>query len=106
MLVLVGIQSDDSEEDINWLVSKIIHLRIFDDENGVMNKSILETGGEILAVSQFTLMARTKKGNRPSYIDAGTILPFQFPFTNNLSPHCKKRLKMRLKPGNSVQKWK
>lgn len=70
LLVLVGIQSDDTDEDIAWLASKIVNLRVFDDENGVMNKSILETGGEILAVSQFTLMARTKKGNRPSYIDA------------------------------------
>ena len=70
MLVLVGTQADDTDEDINWLASKIVNLRIFDDENGVMNKSILESGGEILAVSQFTLMARTKKGNRPSYIDA------------------------------------
>ena len=70
MLVLVGIQADDTDEDINWLASKIVNLRIFDDENGVMNKSIWESGGEILAVSQFTLMARTKKGNRPSYIDA------------------------------------
>ena len=61
MLVLVGIQADDTDEDINWLASKIVNLRIFDDENGVMNKSILESGGEILAVSQFTLMARTKK---------------------------------------------
>ena len=70
ILILVGIQTDDTDEDINWLSSKIVNLRIFDDENGVMNKSILDSGGEILAVSQFTLMARTKKGNRPSYIDA------------------------------------
>ena len=70
MIILVGIQADDTDEDINWLSSKIVNLRIFDDENGVMNKSILDSGGEILAVSQFTLMARTKKGNRPSYIDA------------------------------------
>ena len=70
MLVLVGIQADDTDEDINWLASKIVNLRIFDDENGVMNKSVLDTNGEILTVSQFTLMARTKKGNRPSYIDA------------------------------------
>lgn len=70
LLILVGIQSDDTDEDITWLASKIVNLRIFDDKNGVMNKSILETNGEILAVSQFTLMARTKKGNRPSYIDA------------------------------------
>ena len=70
MLILVGIQADYTDEDINWLASKIVNLRIFDDENGVMNKSILDSGGEILAVSKFTLMGRTKKGNRPSYIDA------------------------------------
>ena len=70
IMILVGIQADDHEEDIEWLSSKICNLRIFDDENGIMNRSILETAGEILAVSQFTLMARTKKGNRPSYIDA------------------------------------
>lgn len=70
MLILIGIQADDTDEDISWLTSKIVNLRIFDDENGIMNKSILESEGEILAVSQFTLMARTKKGNRPSYIDA------------------------------------
>ena len=70
MLVLVGIQADDTDEDISWLAAKIANLRIFDDEEGVMNRSILETGGDILAVSQFTLMARTRKGNRPSYIDA------------------------------------
>ena len=66
ILVLVGIQSDDTDEDINWLASKIVNLRIFDDENGIMNKSILDSDGEIHAVSQFTLMARTKKANRPS----------------------------------------
>ncbi|MDE6452295.1 MAG: D-tyrosyl-tRNA(Tyr) deacylase [Odoribacter sp.] len=70
MMILVGIQADDTKEDIEWLVTKICNLRIFNDEAGVMNRSILETDGEILAVSQFTLMARTKKGNRPSYIDA------------------------------------
>lgn len=70
MLVLVGIQADDSEEDIEWLAGKICQLRIFDDSEGVMNQSIKEIDGDILAVSQFTLMARTKKGNRPSYIDA------------------------------------
>ena len=70
LLVLVGIQADDTTEDIQWLTTKIVNLRVFDDENGVMNRSILESGGDILAVSQFTLMARTKKGNRPSYIDA------------------------------------
>lgn len=70
LLILVGIQADDTDEDIEWLTSKIGNLRVFNDENGVMNLSVKEINGEILAVSQFTLMARTKKGNRPSYIDA------------------------------------
>ena len=70
MLILVGIENTDTQEDIDWLCKKITNLRIFDDENGVMNKSILDTGGEILVISQFTLHASTKKGNRPSYIKA------------------------------------
>lgn len=70
MMILVGIEESDAHEDADWLVKKILNLRIFDDENGVMNKSILDAGGEILVVSQFTLMASTKKGNRPSYIRA------------------------------------
>lgn len=69
-MILLGIVEDDTEEDIAWLCGKIAHLRIFPDEQGIMNKSILETGGEILLISQFTLMASTKKGNRPSYIRA------------------------------------
>ena len=70
LLVLVGIEDRDTQEDIDWLTKKIVNLRIFDDENGVMNRSVLEIGGEILVVSQFTLHASTKKGNRPSYIHA------------------------------------
>lgn len=70
MLILIGIEESDGQEDIEWLCKKIVNLRIFDDENGVMNKSILDTGGEILVISQFTLHASTKKGNRPSYIKA------------------------------------
>ena len=69
-LILVGIEEADNQEDADWLCKKIIGLRVFDDENGVMNKSILEDGGEILVISQFTLHASTKKGNRPSYIKA------------------------------------
>ena len=69
-LILLGIGKDDTEEDINWLVKKIIALRIFDDEMGVMNRSIMDVNGEILVVSQFTLMASYKKGNRPSWINA------------------------------------
>lgn len=70
LLILIGITHDDSVEDIEWLSSKIVNLRIFDDENGVMNLSCLDKKADIVVVSQFTLHARTKKGNRPSYIDA------------------------------------
>ncbi len=70
MLILVGIEDSDNEDDINWLCKKIINLRIFDDQEGVMNLSIKDIGGDILAVSQFTLHASTRKGNRPSYIRA------------------------------------
>lgn len=70
LLILVGIEDEDNQEDIDWLSKKIISLRIFDDENGVMNLSIKDINAEILVVSQFTLHASTKKGNRPSYIKA------------------------------------
>ena len=70
LLIFIGITDDDNREDILWLTKKIANIRLFDDENGVMNRSIIEAGGDILAVSQFTLMASTKKGNRPSYIKA------------------------------------
>lgn len=70
LVVLVGIEEADNDEDIEWLAAKIVYLRIFNDAQGVMNVSIKEEGGEILLVSQFTLQASTKKGNRPSYIRA------------------------------------
>ena len=70
LLILVGIEDRETQEDIEWLAKKITNLRIFDDENGVMNRSCIEVEGEILVVSQFTLQASTKKGNRPSYIKA------------------------------------
>jgi D-tyrosyl-tRNA(Tyr) deacylase len=70
LLILVGIESEDNLEDINWLVSKIVYLRIFGDEKNVMNLSVKDSDGEIIVVSQFTLHALTKKGNRPSYIKA------------------------------------
>ena len=70
LLVLISIEDADAKEDIDWLSKKICNLRIFNDENGVMNLSVLETGGDMLVVSQFTLHASTKKGNRPSYIKA------------------------------------
>ena len=70
MMVLLGIEETDNAEDIEWLSRKVVNLRIFNDEEGVMNKSMLDVGGEMLLVSQFTLHASTKKGNRPSYIKA------------------------------------
>jgi len=70
LLVLLGIESADTQEDIEWLSSKIVQLRIFNDENGQMNRSVIETDGELLLISQFTLHAATKKGNRPSFIRA------------------------------------
>ena len=69
-MILVGIENADTQEDADWLCKKIVNLRVFDDENGVMNKSILDVNGNILVVSQFTLHASYKKGNRPSYIYA------------------------------------
>ena len=96
MLILVGIEEADGQEDIDWLCKKIVNLRIFDDENGVMNRSILETAGEILAVSQFTLMARTKKGNRPSYIDAAKpeiSVPLYEKFVQLLQKELQKEIK-------------
>ena len=85
--VFICAVGDDTQKDIDWLAEKIVNLRIFDDENGVMNKSILEDGGEILVVSQFTLMASTKKGNRPSYIRAArpeTAIPLYETFCQEL----------------------
>lgn len=70
LMILVGISVDDTLEDVQKLAGKVLNLRIFDDETGVMNKSILDVGGSVLSISQFTLLAETKKGNRPSYIKA------------------------------------
>ena len=88
LMILVGIEDADNEEDIDWLCKKIVNLRIFDDDNGVMNRSILESGGNILVISQFTLHASTKKGNRPSYIRAAKpeiAVPIYNRFCNELS---------------------
>ena len=87
-MILVGIEEADTQEDADWLCKKIVNLRVFDDENGVMNRSILDINGEILIVSQFTLMASTKKGNRPSYIRAArpeTAIPLYEYFCNEVS---------------------
>ncbi|MCD7977984.1 MAG: D-tyrosyl-tRNA(Tyr) deacylase [Tannerellaceae bacterium] len=70
LVILLGIENRDTQEDIEWLTKKIANLRIFDDENGVMNRSVIEEKGEVMIVSQFTLQASTKKGNRPSYMKA------------------------------------
>lgn len=88
LLVLLGIEIEDTEEDAFWLASKIAALRIFSDEKGVMNKSIIDSCGEVIVVSQFTLHAKTKKGNRPSYMKAANpekSIPLYEQFKKNLS---------------------
>ncbi len=96
LLVFLGIEDDDTAEDIEWLSSKIVNLRIFNDENGVMNVSIKDMDGEILLVSQFTLHASTKKGNRPSYIKASKpeiAIPMYEKMINYLSADLGKTIK-------------
>ena len=88
LLVLAGIEEEDDHDDVEWLANKIIQLRIFNDSNGVMNLSVLETGGSIMVISQFTLHAKTKKGNRPSYIKAArpeTAIPLYESFVKRIS---------------------
>jgi D-tyrosyl-tRNA(Tyr) deacylase len=88
LMVLIGIEEADNNEEIAWLCNKIVQLRIFNDTNGVMNLSVIETGGDIIAVSQFTLHAKTKKGNRPSYIKAASpdiAIPLYDSFIKTLS---------------------
>lgn len=88
LLVLLGVHSTDTQEDIDWLVKKISQLRVFDDENGVMNRSVMDIDGNVLVVSQFTLYASTKKGNRPSYINAAVpdiAIPLYESFVKTLS---------------------
>ncbi len=96
LLVLVGIENSDNQEDISFLCKKITNLRIFDDENGVMNKSVIDMDGEILVISQFTLHASTKKGNRPSYIKAARpeiAIPLYEDFCKELSNYLGKEVK-------------
>lgn len=88
MMILVGVEHDDTADDVEWLVKKTLSLRIFDDDAGVMNRSVLDVGGEILVVSQFTLHASTRKGNRPSYIRAAhpeTAVPLYRDFIDRLN---------------------
>jgi D-tyrosyl-tRNA(Tyr) deacylase len=95
LLVLVGIEDDDSQEDINWLSQKIINLRIFGDANEVMNLSVKDIQGEIIIVSQFTLYASTKKGNRPSYIKASkpeTAIPLYEKFVKQMELELGKKI--------------
>lgn len=87
-LILLGIEERDGQEDIDWLVKKVINLRVFDDENGVMNRSIMDAGGEFLVISQFTLFASYKKGNRPSWFRAAKheiSVPLYEQFCNQLA---------------------
>ena len=95
LLVLVGIEEADTIEDANWLISKIVHLRIFADENEVMNLSVKDIKGEIMVVSQFTLHAATKKGNRPSYIKAAKpnlAIPMYEEFVHHLESELGKKI--------------
>lgn len=92
LVLLVGFTAGDTSEKIDYLIKKVLNLRIFDDENGIMNKSVLEVGGSILSISQFTLYADTKKGNRPSYINAmgGDMAQNLYDeFNDKLSKHIK-----------------
>lgn len=92
LVLLVGININDTSNDVDYCVNKVLNLRIFDDENGVMNKSILDVGGSILSISQFTLQANTKKGNRPSYINAmkgEDAIKLYEEFNNKLNQHVK-----------------
>ena len=96
LMILVGIEEADNDSDVEWLTSKVVKLRSFDDENGVMNRSVLDVDGEILAVSQFTLHALTEKGNRPSYIRAAKpdiSLPLYEKFCNVLQQKLGKTVK-------------
>lgn len=96
LLILVGIEEADTREDSDWLAAKVAGLRIFDDENGVMNRSVMDVDGEVLAVSQFTLHAMTRKGNRPSYIKAArheTAIPLYEHFCQSLSQKLGKEVK-------------
>ena len=95
VLILLGVEEQDTQEDINWLSNKIINLRIFNDKNGVMNNSLLDNQGDVIVVSQFTLHASTKKGNRPSYMKAAnpsTAIPLYNKFIGTLESKIGKKI--------------
>ena len=98
LLVLMGIEDADTMEDIEWLSNKIINLRIFNDENNVMNKSVIDIHGDILLISQFTLQASTKKGNRPSYIKASKP-DFAIPMYEKMIAQLEKDLHKKIQTG-------
>ena len=98
LLILLGIVNEDTQEDINWLVRKIANLRIFNDENGVMNNSLIDVNGEVIVVSQFTLQAYTKKGNRPSYIKAAKP-PVAIPLYENFLASLEKEIHKKIQSG-------
>ena len=96
LLVLIGIGLDDNKQDVEWLVNKVLNLRVFNDSEGVMNKSLLDMNGELLLISQFTLLALTKKGNRPSYIKSASheiAIPLYNYFIELLESKLSKRIK-------------
>ena len=96
LLILVGIENADAQDDIDWLTNKIVNLRIFNDEDGIMNKSLVDVNGDVIVVSQFTLHASTKKGNRPSYIKAARpeqAMPLYQQFITALSIAIDKNIK-------------
>jgi D-tyrosyl-tRNA(Tyr) deacylase len=96
ILVFIGIEEDDNDEDINWLCGKVLKLRIFNDENGIMNLSISDVNGEIMIISQFTLHASTRKGNRPSYVKAAKpeiAIPLYEQFITKLSQEYHREIK-------------
>lgn len=95
LLILLGIENSDNQEDIDWLTKKIVNLRIFNDKNDIMNKSLLDVEGEIIVVSQFTLQASTKKGNRPSYLKAAkpdTSVPLYEKFVSTIEESLGKKV--------------
>ncbi|MBE0392650.1 D-aminoacyl-tRNA deacylase [Flavobacterium sp. PL002] len=98
LLILIGIENDDSQDDIGWLVSKVSKMRIFDDENHVMNLSLQDIDGEVIVVSQFTLHAATKKGNRPSYIKAAKP-EISIPLYENFVAQLQKELNKKVQTG-------